>query len=110
MTVLEWLFDSDPAIRWQVLRDLVHAPAETVAAERARVPAGAALAVDRDVFSAEVHGKVTSHPRITVVRGENHALPTNGVIATGPLTSQALADAIAARLGTGSPVPVRYGA
>jgi hypothetical protein len=36
MTVLEWLLDSDPAIRWQVLRDLVHAPEEVVAAERAR--------------------------------------------------------------------------
>jgi len=37
MTVLEWLLDSDPAIRWQVLRDLVHAPPEVIAAERARV-------------------------------------------------------------------------
>ena len=37
MTVLQWLLDSDPAIRWQVLRDLVHAPAEVVAAERARL-------------------------------------------------------------------------
>ena len=37
MTVLDWLLDSDPAIRWQVLRDLVHASAELVAAERARV-------------------------------------------------------------------------
>src|SRR5918999_3709480 len=37
MTVLDWLLASDPAIRWQVLRDLVHAPAEVVAAERARV-------------------------------------------------------------------------
>ena len=36
MTVLDWLLDSDPVIRWQVLRDLVHAPAEVVAAERAR--------------------------------------------------------------------------
>jgi hypothetical protein len=36
MTVLDWLLDSDPAIRWQVLRDLVHAPAEVVAAERER--------------------------------------------------------------------------
>jgi hypothetical protein len=34
---MEWLLDSDPAIRWQVLRDLVHAPAEVIAAERARV-------------------------------------------------------------------------
>lgn len=39
MAVLDWLLDSDPAIRWQVLRDLVHAPAELVAAERARVAA-----------------------------------------------------------------------
>src|SRR5688572_6063366 len=38
MNVTEWLLDSDPAIRWQVLRDLVHAPADVVAAERARVP------------------------------------------------------------------------
>jgi hypothetical protein len=37
MTVLDWLLDSDPAIRWQVLRDLVRAPADVVAAERARV-------------------------------------------------------------------------
>ena len=37
MAVLDWLLDSDPAIRWQVLRDLVHAPADVVAAERARV-------------------------------------------------------------------------
>ena len=37
LSVLAWLLASDPAIRWQVLRDLVHAPAEAVAAERARV-------------------------------------------------------------------------
>ena len=37
MTVLDWLLDSDPSIRWQVLRDLADAPAEVVAAERARV-------------------------------------------------------------------------
>jgi hypothetical protein len=37
MDVVDWLLDSDPAMRWQVLRDLVHAPAEVVAAERARV-------------------------------------------------------------------------
>ena len=36
MSVLEWLLESDSAIRWQVLRDLVHAPDEVVAAERAR--------------------------------------------------------------------------
>jgi hypothetical protein len=37
MTVLDWLLDSDPAMRWRVLRDPVHAPAEVVAAERARI-------------------------------------------------------------------------
>ena len=37
MTVLDWLLDSDPAIRWQVLRDLVRAPSEVITAERARV-------------------------------------------------------------------------
>ena len=37
MTVLDWLLDSDPAIRWQVLRDLADAPAEVFSAERARV-------------------------------------------------------------------------
>jgi hypothetical protein len=37
MNVIEWLLDSDPAIRWQVMRDLTDAPAEDVAAERARV-------------------------------------------------------------------------
>ena len=36
-TVLDWLLDSDPSIRWQVLRDLVHAPADDVASERARI-------------------------------------------------------------------------
>jgi hypothetical protein len=39
MTVVDWLLDSDPAVRWQVLRDVVHAPAHAVAAERARVAA-----------------------------------------------------------------------
>jgi hypothetical protein len=37
MTVIDWLLDSDPAIRWQVLRDVTHEPEEIVAAERARV-------------------------------------------------------------------------
>src|SRR5438552_13546828 len=39
VTVIDWLLDSDPAIRWQVLRDLTDAPADEVAAERARVAA-----------------------------------------------------------------------
>ncbi len=39
MTVIDWLLDSDPSVRWQVMRDLTGAPAEEVAAERARVDA-----------------------------------------------------------------------
>ncbi len=37
MTVIDWLLDSDPSIRWQVMRDLTHEPADVVAAERSRV-------------------------------------------------------------------------
>jgi len=73
-----------------------------VAADEARVPGGSALTVDRDVFSAAVQERVTSHPRITVVREEVSSLPSPGVIATGPLTSDALATAIRQRLGIAS--------
>ena len=69
------------------------------AADQARVPGGAALAVDRTVFADAVHARVTAHPRITLARGEVTELPSPGVIATGPLTSEALSRAIAARLG-----------
>ena len=68
------------------------------AAEEARVPAGAALAVDREVFSTLVHARVTSHPLITVERGEVVEVPSPGIVATGPLTSERLARAIVARL------------
>jgi methylenetetrahydrofolate--tRNA-(uracil-5-)-methyltransferase len=71
-------------------------------ADVASVPGGSALAVDREVFSREVHARITAHPRITVVREERAELPSPGVVATGPLTSDALAAAIAARLGTGA--------
>jgi len=63
------------------------------------VPAGAALAVDRSVFSEWVHARVAAHPRIRVVTGEVAALPEIGVVATGPLTSERLATAILERLG-----------
>src|SRR5437868_9690270 len=72
------------------------------AADEARVPGGSALTVDRDVFSSAVHERVTSHPRITVVREEVSILPSPGVIATGPLTSDNLATAIRQRLGVES--------
>jgi methylenetetrahydrofolate--tRNA-(uracil-5-)-methyltransferase len=69
------------------------------AADEARVPGGTALAVDRDVFAAAVTRRISTHPLITVERGEVTALPSPGIIATGPLTSDALAEAIRARLG-----------
>jgi methylenetetrahydrofolate--tRNA-(uracil-5-)-methyltransferase len=69
------------------------------AADRARVPGGAALAVDRAVFADGVQARVTSHPRITLVRGEVTDLPSPGIVATGPLTSEALGHAVAQRLG-----------
>lgn len=69
------------------------------AADQARVPGGSALTVDRDVFSAAVHDRVTAHPRITVVREEMTDLPSPGIVATGPLTSDSLAAAIRGRLG-----------
>lgn len=68
-------------------------------ADEARVPGGSALTVDRDVFSAAVDARVSAHPRITIVREEVSALPSPGIIATGPLTSDGLAAAIRARLG-----------
>ena len=68
----------------------------------ARVPGGSALAVDREVFARTVEDRVESHPNIELVRGEVTALPSPGVIATGPLTSDQLATAIARRLGTES--------
>ena len=72
------------------------------AADEARVPGGSALAVDRAVFAQAVHARVSSHPRIEIVRQEATSLPSPGVVATGPLTSDALAQAIAQRLGTTS--------
>jgi methylenetetrahydrofolate--tRNA-(uracil-5-)-methyltransferase len=71
-------------------------------ADVARVPGGSALAVDREVFSREAHARIAAHPRIALVREERVELPSPGVVATGPLTSDALATAIAARLGTGA--------
>ncbi|MBZ0215104.1 MAG: methylenetetrahydrofolate--tRNA-(uracil(54)-C(5))-methyltransferase (FADH(2)-oxidizing) TrmFO, partial [Fimbriimonadaceae bacterium] len=63
-----------------------------------RVPAGSALAVDRDLFSAQVTQTLEAHPNVTISREEVAGLPPadwdNVIIATGPLTSPALAGAI----------------
>ena len=71
------------------------------AAESAKVPAGSALAVDRDAFSDAVTAALTAEPLIEIVRERIDALPTEGttIVATGPLTGTALAESIAAATG-----------
>jgi methylenetetrahydrofolate--tRNA-(uracil-5-)-methyltransferase len=72
------------------------------AAAQARVPGGQALTVDRDVFSAEVTRAIAAHPRIEIRREEVREVPDAGItiIATGPLTSDALAKEIARLTGS----------
>ncbi len=72
-----------------------------MAGEKARVPAGSAMAVDRDVFSAEVERALAEHPNVTIVRERVDALPSSGltIVSTGPLTAQALADSIVRTTG-----------
>ncbi len=72
-------------------------------ADECRVPAGGALAVDRTLFSDAVTEKIKNHPHITVVSEEVTELPGDGinVIATGPLTSDSLAESIKERFGGG---------
>ena len=72
-------------------------------ARKCAVPAGGALAVDRDRFSEEITRCITEHPLITVEHREVTALPEDGltVVATGPLTADALASDIARVFGDG---------
>lgn len=73
------------------------------AADKHRVPAGSALAVDREAFAAEVTRSIESHPNITIVRERVDTLPDHpALIATGPLTGSKLAEAIAAETGQDS--------
>jgi methylenetetrahydrofolate--tRNA-(uracil-5-)-methyltransferase len=73
------------------------------AADETRVPAGAALAVDRDMFSSRVTEAIASHPLISIRREEVTSIPSGAdgpvIIATGPLTSDALSAEIAALVG-----------
>jgi methylenetetrahydrofolate--tRNA-(uracil-5-)-methyltransferase len=71
-------------------------------ADEARVPGGSALAVDRNVFAQRVTELVSSHSNVLVAREEATDLPSPGIVATGPLTSERLAAALAQRLGAGS--------
>jgi methylenetetrahydrofolate--tRNA-(uracil-5-)-methyltransferase len=71
-----------------------------------KLPAGGALAVDRDGFSAEVTARLEAHPLVTIERGEVAGLPPTDwdcvIVATGPLTSPALGKAIQALTGENS--------
>ena len=71
-----------------------------------QVPAGGALAVDRDGFSAAVTAMLEAHPLVTIVREEVTGLPSGEwdqvIVSTGPLTAPSLADAIAGATGTGA--------
>ena len=70
-------------------------------ADHHRLPAGGALAVDRDPFAASVTAALKAHPKISIVASEQTELPASGhwIIATGPLTSPALGQAIQAENG-----------
>lgn len=71
-------------------------------AEESRVPAGGALAVDREIFSSLVTEKLTSHKNITVIRGEVTEIPNvPAIVATGPLTDGKLLEAIESFFGEG---------
>jgi methylenetetrahydrofolate--tRNA-(uracil-5-)-methyltransferase len=74
------------------------------AAVKAQVPAGSALAVDREVFSSEVEARLSALPNLEVVRERIDVLPDAGltIVATGPLTAAALADSIGAATGADS--------
>ena len=71
------------------------------AADATAVPAGGALAVDREAFAAYLTEKIEAHPRIALVREEVTAIPAEGtiIIASGPLTSETLSEDIACRTG-----------
>jgi methylenetetrahydrofolate--tRNA-(uracil-5-)-methyltransferase len=71
-------------------------------AHETAVPAGAALAVDREKFSEEVTRRISSHPNIHVIRDEVREIPEDGpvVIASGPLTSPALSEVISRLTGS----------
>ncbi len=74
------------------------------AAAKAQVPAGSALAVDRDVFSAEIEAALVAQPGLELVRERVETLPSAGltIVATGPLTAGALAQSIGAATGAES--------
>ena len=73
-----------------------------LAGAEARVPAGSALAVDREVFSAAVERELSALSNVEIVRERMDALPSSGptIVATGPLTAQSLAESIVTATGS----------
>jgi methylenetetrahydrofolate--tRNA-(uracil-5-)-methyltransferase len=71
------------------------------AARKTQVPAGKAMAVDRELFSREITGRIEAHPLVSVIREEVTEIPAEGmtVIATGPLTSEGLSQAVQRLIG-----------
>ncbi len=98
-------FRSDDADRNAV--GLLHQEMRTLdslimaSADKAKVPAGSALAVDRDIFSDIVTKALSEHPNIRIVRERIDTLPSEGptIVATGPLTAMSLAQSIGAATG-----------
>lgn len=91
--------DSAPLLLKEELRELGSLLLSV--AEEVRLPAGHALAVDRDAFSARVTRLLEEHPNIQILRGEVERIPPEGavILASGPLTSDALAAELAALTG-----------
>src|SRR3546814_13642598 len=73
-------------------------------ADATKLPAGSALAVDRDLFAGGVTRALSEHPNVSVVRERIDALPSAGpvIVATGPLTAEGLAASIGAATGKDS--------
>jgi len=96
--------DQGPSASWLLKEELRRLDSLLIGiADRARVPGGHALTVDREVFAAEVTRAIETEPRIEVRREEITRIPEDGItiIATGPLTSDALAAEIARLTGSG---------
>lgn len=95
--------DAEPSASWLLKEELRRIGSLSMrAADIAKVPGGQALTVDRVVFADEVTSVIESHPNIEVIREEVRTLDTGSpvIVATGPLTSDALASQIAALTGS----------
>lgn len=96
--------ESENTASWQLKRELRRQDSLLLrAADQARVPGGHALTVDREVFAAAIESAVAGHPNIELRREEVKAIPPDGIVivASGPLTSEPLAQDIARLTGSG---------